>query len=272
MGDSYGQNFRFEWKVEPVLPRYVFRYIRFYNRDETYDQYQIESGSCRNVGYVRCVAYFWVPYVTVTFDPNGGQVSPTTKEVVVNDPYGILPVPTYAGHTFLGWYTSLGSRGTLVTAETVCTKNYDHTVYAKWETNKVEVTVIPYDRKGHKYLEFGTAPVGSYFFYPSSDQREETEDCGQQGTKHKYIFRMDAGSYSYLYVYDSGTKYRLKEITKDGSMYDNGDTFYPYADTEMIVNFEGNHEFTYLPMYDADSGILLRGVRNVLVIRDGDEE
>lgn len=223
-------------------------------------------------GYVSCIAYFWIPYVTVTFDPRGGEVEPETKDVIVNDPYGELPTPTYKGHTFLGWYTSTSSRGKLVTAETICTTTYDHTLYAKWETEKIEVTVIPYDRKGKKYLEFDTDAVGTYYYYPSSDKRVETEDCGKQGIKHKYIFKQDAASYAYLYVYGNGKRYKFNEITKNGSAYKNGEAFYPDEDTEMMVYFEGLHEFTYLPMYDEGSGMLLRGVKNVLVIRDGDEE
>ena len=39
----------------------------------------------------------------VTFDPNGGTVSQTTKEVSYHDAYGELPVPTRDGYTFKGW-------------------------------------------------------------------------------------------------------------------------------------------------------------------------
>lgn len=39
----------------------------------------------------------------VTFDPNGGTVSQTTKEVSYHEPYGSLPTPTREGYTFMGW-------------------------------------------------------------------------------------------------------------------------------------------------------------------------
>ena len=39
----------------------------------------------------------------VTFDPNGGTVDTTSKEVTYGDPYGELPVPTREGYTFVGW-------------------------------------------------------------------------------------------------------------------------------------------------------------------------
>lgn len=40
---------------------------------------------------------------TVTFDPNGGEVTQSTKEVVYNELYGELPIPTKEGYEFLGW-------------------------------------------------------------------------------------------------------------------------------------------------------------------------
>ena len=45
----------------------------------------------------------WKPLYTVTFDPDGGTLSETTKEVTYNEPYGQLPTPTKEGYTFMGW-------------------------------------------------------------------------------------------------------------------------------------------------------------------------
>ena len=45
----------------------------------------------------------WVPLYTVTFDPNGGTLQETTKEVSYHEPYGNLPTPTREGYTFMGW-------------------------------------------------------------------------------------------------------------------------------------------------------------------------
>ena len=41
--------------------------------------------------------------ITVTFDANGGGVSPLTKVVKKDGMYGELPTPTKAGYTFNGW-------------------------------------------------------------------------------------------------------------------------------------------------------------------------
>lgn len=68
---------------------------------------------------------------TVTFNPNGGTVSPTTKSVTFNATYGELPTPTRVGYTFAGWYTAR-TGGAKVTATTVVKTAANHTLYAHW--------------------------------------------------------------------------------------------------------------------------------------------
>ena len=41
--------------------------------------------------------------ITVTFDPQGGQLDQTTKNVEYYKTYGTLPTPTREGYTFMGW-------------------------------------------------------------------------------------------------------------------------------------------------------------------------
>ncbi|MBR3382953.1 MAG: InlB B-repeat-containing protein [Clostridia bacterium] len=76
---------------------------------------------------------------TVTFDPNGGSVSTTSKDVEFGAKYGTLPTPTRATFDFMGWYTDPDG-GTLVTADTVSTVIYDQTLYAHWELKQYTVT------------------------------------------------------------------------------------------------------------------------------------
>ena len=72
---------------------------------------------------------------TVTFDPDGGSMTPTSKTVAYGDPYGELPTPEKEGSAFAGWYA--GDR--LVTAETVMLTAANHTLTARWN-EKVTVT------------------------------------------------------------------------------------------------------------------------------------
>jgi uncharacterized repeat protein (TIGR02543 family) len=66
---------------------------------------------------------------TITFNANGGSVSPTSKQADYNTAWGSLPTPTYAGYNFNGWYTNTNWT-TQVTSSSVATANI--TVVAKW--------------------------------------------------------------------------------------------------------------------------------------------
>jgi uncharacterized repeat protein (TIGR02543 family) len=76
---------------------------------------------------------------TVTFNANGGSVSPTSKKVTINSTYGDLPTPTRTGYSFTGWYTA-ASGGSRVTASTKVTTAQDHTLYAQWNRSNCTVT------------------------------------------------------------------------------------------------------------------------------------
>lgn len=41
--------------------------------------------------------------ITITFDPEGGSVDTTSKQVMIGKTYGELPTPTREGYNFLGW-------------------------------------------------------------------------------------------------------------------------------------------------------------------------
>lgn len=81
---------------------------------------------------------------TLTFNPNGGTVTPTSKALEYNSAYGTLPTPTRASdaqytYTFAGWYTA-ATGGTQVTAATKMAAK-DTTVYAHWTSNTRSYTV-----------------------------------------------------------------------------------------------------------------------------------
>ncbi len=69
---------------------------------------------------------------TVTYNANGGTVSPATKTVTYGSSYGTLATPTMSGYKFLGWYTS-ASGGTQVTSSTTVSITAAQTLYAHWE-------------------------------------------------------------------------------------------------------------------------------------------
>ena len=85
-----------------------------------YKQFSSEWGTCN-----------------VTFNANGGTVSPTTRAVASGAAVGTLPTPTRSGYTFAGWYTA-ASGGTKIYASTTITANV--TYYAHWTAKKYTVT------------------------------------------------------------------------------------------------------------------------------------
>ena len=74
----------------------------------------------------------WRAYadITVTFNPNGGSVSPTSKPYSPTKTYDSLPTASRTGYDFDGWYTSSSGGTKVTTASTVPTTA--HTLWAHW--------------------------------------------------------------------------------------------------------------------------------------------
>jgi uncharacterized repeat protein (TIGR02543 family) len=72
----------------------------------------------------------------VTFDAQGGSVSPSNKTVTFGSTYGDLPAPVRAGYTFGGWQLDGGA----VTAATEVATAAAHTLSATWTANAYVVT------------------------------------------------------------------------------------------------------------------------------------
>ena len=66
----------------------------------------------------------------LTFNANGGVVSPTSRNQTFNAPLVDLPIPTRQGYIFTGWYTSKDG-DTEVTSSTIMNKE-SMTIYAHW--------------------------------------------------------------------------------------------------------------------------------------------
>ena len=74
---------------------------------------------------------------TVTFDPQGGEVSPANKAVTFDAAYGALPVPVLTApirvdYSFGGWFTGSNGTGLVVTETMTVSTASGHTLYAKW--------------------------------------------------------------------------------------------------------------------------------------------
>jgi uncharacterized repeat protein (TIGR02543 family) len=107
-------------------------------------------------------------YITVTYNANGGTVSPTSSSVVYGTSY-TLAVPVRAGYNFVGWYTEAGGTGTQLTyangaglAPWAAASNT--TVHAGWAS--VVYTVTCDAGAGTVSPTQGTAASGAYYILP----------------------------------------------------------------------------------------------------------
>ncbi|MBM6809390.1 InlB B-repeat-containing protein, partial [Faecalicoccus pleomorphus] len=87
---------------------------------------------------------------TVIFDANGGSVDPTSA-VTVAGKLTSLPIPTYDGYNFLGWYTQKDG-GEKVTTDTVFAM--DSTIYARW--SNIPVTSLKLNKDSLTLQERGS--------------------------------------------------------------------------------------------------------------------
>lgn len=110
----------------------------------------------------------------VTFDPNGGRVSPTSTAVTIGKKYGPLPTPNRYGYDFDGWYTEkIGGEDKKVTETTTVGTNPPTTLYAHWTAKKCLVALDANGGKidttsGQVSTKSYTATYGSkYNFLPT---------------------------------------------------------------------------------------------------------
>ncbi len=157
-----------------ILDSYLQGQVHYYIRISTVSAYQgtqAPEASC--ISFTFTADYSQVHMVT--FDPQGGSVSETSKMVTYGESYGTLPVPTRDGFTFDGWFTQILG-GVLVTSESVVTADSDHVLYAHWAELPKTVTVT-FDPNGGsvdeatrsvtvggKYGGLPTASRGGYTF------------------------------------------------------------------------------------------------------------
>lgn len=90
------------------------------------------------IGYIRLKAS--VTY-TITFDPNGGSVSPTSKTLAAGTLLTGMPTPTRNGYAFVGWTLdkidpdSSNVQVSTIVSDGVFTFDKDTTLYAQWKRN-----------------------------------------------------------------------------------------------------------------------------------------
>ena len=132
---------------DPALFNAAGTRVAFQNFESWNFTYTIPAGQTRtyfvgtggNVARSYQVTSIWpVANVTVTFDANGGSVSPTSRSIQSGSRIGELPIPIRTGHSFVGWFnTPLADGGARILNTT--TFHSSQTIWARWNT-AVDIT------------------------------------------------------------------------------------------------------------------------------------
>ena len=160
---------------------------------------------------------------TVTFDPNGGVVNETTRDVPNGYQVGTLPLPTYSGHYFDGWYTEANG-GTKIDDSTIV--NGDIIFYAHWTQVMVaQINGVPYNT-----LQEAINNVPNNTETTITIVRDITENVNIISSKK---VELDIGSYTISNFGNNAviTNYGTVKI-KNGNITTN-------ADTALINNYNG---------------------------------
>lgn len=125
----------------PTCTRTGYTFLGWYTASSGGTKISTTTVVTKNITYY---AQWSINSYTLTFNPNGGTVTPTSKNLEYNSAYGTLPTPTRASdaqytYTFAGWYIA-ATGGTQVTAATKMAAK-DTTIYAHWTSNTRSYTV-----------------------------------------------------------------------------------------------------------------------------------
>lgn len=100
----------------------------------------------------------------ITFDSNGGSLV-DSKEVIFNEEYGELPIPTKVGYDFSGWWsTATFDSNTQILPTSIVAITKDSTLFAKWTSKAVNVN---YDKNDGSELTSKIQYFNTKYSHPS---------------------------------------------------------------------------------------------------------
>jgi uncharacterized repeat protein (TIGR02543 family) len=118
----------------------------------------------------------------LSFDVQGGDVTPDTKAVTFGQAVGDLPTPTKPAYNFEGWFSEAGGKGAEYTSDTVYDVAGPTTLYAAWTAKIVAIAYVnAYTEKGSVgCASDNTQAYGSYWV--------ETATCNPTPASQLYKF------------------------------------------------------------------------------------
>ena len=163
-GDAYG-------KFPPDPTRIGYKFAGWFTEKDGGNDKPVKVDTKVTASHT-LYAHWTAKKYTVTFDANGGTVTPADAEMTVTygNPYGKLPEPTRKGYTFVGWFTNPNG-GTQVKADAEVTTAANRTLHAHWTQNIHTVTIK--DDKDGKVIETQQIPEGGLAKKPAKEPVRE---------------------------------------------------------------------------------------------------
>ncbi len=164
----------------------------------------------------------WTPNpVTLTYNPNGGKVSPSSNTLSYGDSYGTMPEPERENYKFEGWFTS-ASGGSAVNAQTKVTSSDDITIYAQWTIKPLSDWTL------ESKVPSGAKIEQEKWKYTKTSYTESTNSSMSGWTSNgNYWKQTGSGSKNYASFpsgFDKGHKIYTEFMKKPYDAYDKGST------------------------------------------------
>lgn len=226
----------------------------------------------RTIGDVALEARWTPNKYTLSFNPNGGTVNPTSKTVSYGSPYGDLPTPTKSGNTFLGWFTEKDG-GTQVSSTTTMGAS-NVTLYAHWKLD-IRDTVLG-DRsvfsgtfgqyiKNNSYIysiEIGTEGSGSL---------EATYDVSknQDNSVKARVYRQNYMYYTISIMPETGYRMVAPDNCVRWFAWDAIDLSRIQSISISQVDFKNTRNMSHMFNYCGIRDVTLRGINNKNIVMNG---
>ena len=216
----------------------------------------------------RLYAHWDGHFFDITFDPQGGQAEPLTKNVKNGTPYGTLPVPEKEGSDFIGWYTA-AIAGKRITEDTIVDITSPVTLFAHYDVRKITITA---DANGGSfggdlirsvYVDWGNKVTSNDITQPSRRRYDFTGWYSDSACTAPFDFDKELKADVTIYAgwAQSGYKgFKIEDLNSDRYEY-NGSSIRPafsvyYYDegVERKLNNGTDYSVTYTNNVNAGPG------------------
>ena len=162
-----------------------------------------------------------VKFYTVKFDANGGKTETSSKKLSNGAYYGVLPIPTYSGYDFDGWYTEKEG-GRKITSYRKADLEGNITLYAHWSANgeqtaddgKADTVVISASKSKVKFSKLKKKAQSAKITIEGSAGDVKYENVTSKSLK-EYVTVSQDGKVTFAKGAEKGT-YKIK-VTVTGS-------------------------------------------------------